>query len=588
MRNLVLAAIMIPVATPVFAGEALTRDLSALIESYQLPWMPEGKPLNGVRIALDASGGGQAAGDQRAADDLSLLVMHHLYHLISDAGAKVTLTRKGDHPFSVAGDADLRARVNHVLARKPQIVLDIHGQCGTAALELAGSPDPIGQDLSNTLIKTTEAQLMSKLPSGMATEMQAAKVPVVTVLLTQPCNNAAWTSKPEIFRDPAKQIYDALLRISEEHKLVAAALELTRDQREAISRRSSVWPMDDPLPLERADWFCREFARRSVSTRSLTLFEPRAEIDERTVRLSGVTNVPRLVKAMERALGAVGIESIENNMRVLPDQEALGSKLYGVCVVPQVLTYANQGTRTSLQSQLLYGETVMLMDKQGDEFLIHGGDGYWGWVIASAIRPLDDAEFSRYLNLPQIAVSKEIEVDGQRIPAGARLPSMTAALGGQSHSEFKVVLANGAEALIPADSIEILHEDQPAEQRVRRALKMLHTPYVFGGRSPLGMDCSGLVTNVCSQLGEVPARDAWQQAMAGRLVGTPWNRENIRAGDLLFYINSNGRIYHVGVALDQTHVIHASDPCVRINSASPGNRLFEARLERDFFMAKRP
>jgi hypothetical protein len=281
-------------------------------------------------------------------------------------------------------------------------------------------------------------------------------------------------------------------------------------------------PRDGDLPLERLDWFVHEFARRSVSTHSVTLFKPQAELSGDTVVLSGITNEPRLMKSLENALAAVGVTQLDNQIRILPDEQTLAGKLYGVCTAPQALTYAGPATRSSLQSQLLYGETVMLLDKQGDEYLLHGGDGYWGWVTASAIRPFDAEEFAKYLNLPQLAVTDELILDnGERIPAGARLP-IVKNNSQRKDATFVVLLASGEEVEINDQHVRLLNDSRTARLRVEHALQFLHTPYVFGGRSPLGMDCSGLVTNVCSQLGEVPARDAWQQVMAGRLVATPW------------------------------------------------------------------
>jgi hypothetical protein len=94
LRNWAIGLMAIS-ATTALAADSLDRDLSALIDSYELPWMPDGKPLNGVRVALDASGGGRGESELRSGDDLSLLVTLHLYHLIHESGGQVTLTRTG-------------------------------------------------------------------------------------------------------------------------------------------------------------------------------------------------------------------------------------------------------------------------------------------------------------------------------------------------------------------------------------------------------------------------------------------------------------------------------------------------------------
>jgi hypothetical protein len=84
------------------------------------------------------------------------------------------------------------------------------------------------------------------------------------------------------------------------------------------------------------------------------------------------------------------------------------------------------------------------------------------------------------------------------------------------------------------------------------------------------------------------ARDASQQAFAGRLVATSSYRNGLRAGDVVFFINAAGKIYHTGVAIDQTHICDSSPPAVQIGCITSGDRLYDERMDRDFFIAKRP
>ena len=136
--------------------------------------------------------------------------------------------------------------------------------------------------------------------------------------------------------------------------------------------------------------------------------------------------------------------------------------------------------------------------------------------------------------------------------------------------------------------IEIIDETGECGRRVQAALDLLRTPYVFGGRSPSGLDCSGLVTNVAARCGAGIARDANQQAAAGLLTATAWAREGMRAGDQVFFIDASGKIYHTGIALNSTHILHAAPPAVQIGTFVRGDRLYDARIDRDFFIAKRP
>jgi len=153
-----------------------------------------------------------------------------------------------------------------------------------------------------------------------------------------------------------------------------------------------------------------------------------------------------------------------------------------------------------------------------------------------------------------------------------------------------VVVGDGVELAVAdgADALRIDTPEEGAQRRVAAALELLYVPYVFGARSPLGVDCSGLVTSAWMRDGRTPARDVWQQAFAGELVATAWHRTNIRAGDQLFFIRDSGKLYHTAIALDATHFVHSSPPCVLISSFDPHDPLYEEEYERYFFMAKRP
>ncbi|GJM27335.1 MAG: hypothetical protein DHS20C16_37500 [Phycisphaerae bacterium] len=162
-------------------------------------------------------------------------------------------------------------------------------------------------------------------------------------------------------------------------------------------------------------------------------------------------------------------------------------------------------------------------------------------------------------------------------------------MAGKKDGRTQVLLPTGE--LFPVASASVRASqpnDDRGKARVRAALDLLQTPYLFGGRSPLGLDCSGLMTNVCERVDLPIARDAWQQAIAGDLTATSWDRSGIEPGDQIFFMDSSGKIYHTGIAISDHHVLHAAPPGVQIGSLKVGDRLFDARLHRDFFVAKRP
>jgi cell wall-associated NlpC family hydrolase len=97
---------------------------------------------------------------------------------------------------------------------------------------------------------------------------------------------------------------------------------------------------------------------------------------------------------------------------------------------------------------------------------------------------------------------------------------------------------------------------------IENAYMYLHSPYLWGGRTPFGIDCSGFTQMVYKLAGIRLKRDASQQAEQGTLINLI---DEARQGDLAFFDNEEGRIIHVGIMLPNNKIIHASGK-VRIDS----------------------
>ncbi|MDR3329519.1 MAG: C40 family peptidase [Prevotellaceae bacterium] len=97
---------------------------------------------------------------------------------------------------------------------------------------------------------------------------------------------------------------------------------------------------------------------------------------------------------------------------------------------------------------------------------------------------------------------------------------------------------------------------------VATAQQLLAAPYLWGGRTALGIDCSGLTQLACGMAGVALPRNAAQQAEQGEAVGAV---EHAQPADLAFFANGEGRVVHVGIMLGQGEIIHASGS-VRVDS----------------------
>lgn len=209
---------------------------------------------------------------------------------------------------------------------------------------------------------------------------------------------------------------------------------------------------------------------------------------------------------------------------------------------------AEAAHRSEMVSQLLFGETATILDSTKDFVKIRCSyDGYEGWCQKSQLLEISD-EQAQAAGI-QLAADfvNPIELDGtpMQIPMGASLGlfhNNTAQIG-SFHFAYRGAVADPATAIFEPDQIR------------QTAMAYLHTPYLWGGRSVFGIDCSGYAQQVYRFFNKPLPRDAYQQAELGEVVG--FLQEAV-TGDLAFFDNEEGRITHVGILLDAATIIHSS------------------------------
>ena len=607
-----VVALMLTIGHDTKGSATTDATVAKAIESFQPFWKPPVHALDGVTVVIDPIGGGADSASERTCEDNNVLTAQYLWHFVRKAGGKAIVGRLGDGP----ADLDQSGSVTPLeFAREPSrtaylaIQFDRHAKNSTYSFAKADASGSGHNALVDTMIDpnafdfgTVEQSdsIRGELAKGKTAINQFAAMTPSVCKIVIPCpekGNRREQRDRAACRGAAQQLCVGLIR-SFANVVKKPESESKRDSlpegfdRVGASRARSaarrIWP-DGKLPHDKVDWFVEMYKRTALPNSSLCYFDVSAKQNENGYVLEGASNVPKVADGLLFALNEVGVERVQNNVRALPDSKKLDGKPYGVCTAGMVRSYDRPGSSDgmssrALQTQLLFGEPLFLLDREGDSILALASDGYWGWVPKASVRMMDAAEFHHYCSHPRGAVISDVEFEGMRIPRGASLP-----LAGKDQGRTQVLLPNGE--LFPLASSAVRTE-QPGEDRaadrVRAALDLLQTPYLFGGRSPLGLDCSGLMTNVCERVNLPIARDAWQQAIAGDLTATSWDRTGMEPGDQVFFMDSSGKIYHTGIAISDHHVLHAAPPGVQIGSLKEGDRLFDARLNRDFFVAKRP
>jgi hypothetical protein len=224
---------------------------------------------------------------------------------------------------------------------------------------------------------------------------------------------------------------------------------------------------------------------------------------------------------------------------------------HAICLLSVVPVRETIEHSSEMVTQLLFGELCLIDDQYQDWYKIRVQfDNYEGWVDKKQLRLIDEKTYNQILNQPvktyvNAVVAFVRSKDGEiAVCLGSSLPLF-------ENGKFQI----GDEVWTFEGGEDYSCSRQTPERLGFWALKYIRSPYLWGGRSPFGIDCSGLMQNVFRMCGYSLPRNASQQAELGQVVSFV---EEAKVGDLLFFDNPDGQITHVGLFIGNNQVIHAS------------------------------
>lgn len=203
--------------------------------------------------------------------------------------------------------------------------------------------------------------------------------------------------------------------------------------------------------------------------------------------------------------------------------------------------------RAEQTTQLLFGEKVEVLETDGAwAYVRNAWDRYEGWCQTAQLSSVSKRDFlsPKRTLLTNHAGRLLLEADEVWLPAGAEV------------NFLKKMSWPGVGGRIKGKREKIEELPFTPEHLTAAAALYLHAPYLWGGRTVAGIDCSGLVQNAYKLCGVPIPRDAWQQALEGTEIHF---LSEARPGDLAFFDNEDGRIVHVGMLLDHQTILHATE-----------------------------
>lgn len=344
----------------------------------------------------------------------------------------------------------------------------------------------------------------------------------------------------------------------------------------------------------------RQVERDFVPDKRLAVWDVSTSVDDGRIVVQGKSDSEQAIESLKRSL-AQRQASVEVEITLLPEESAeVGNLSWALVKVPVASLTGKPLFASPTTTQALLGTPLRVLEWQRPFWRVQMPDGYIGWVHSAQIKRLSQAQLSDWNAADHLVVTartSELKDSAGAIlmplTVGSRL-KMLDRKRGQVQAQLPdgrigwIVAADVMDARAHASHWQVMRSGSREafwKAYIAQAKRLLGTPYLWGGTSASGVDCSGFVSLMWQMVGIVSMRDADQLiAHANRL--NLQSLDEIPVGGYLAFgrIDETGRpkVEHIGISLGKGDFIHSLGS-VRIESVNPASECFNA-YERSRFL----